>query len=60
MFYAPSFWFKTFEKVLVDVPDTDIEQSCGNVLVVFYHAEETDVDRRSSVLTKFIKNVKKV
>jgi len=58
MFYAPSFWFKTFEKVLEDVPDTTIEESCENALVVFYHAEETDVDRRSSVLTKFIKNVK--
>lgn len=58
MFYAPSFWFKTYEKVLEDVPDTTIEVSCENALVVFYHAEETDVDRRSSVQTKFIKNVK--
>jgi len=58
MFYSPSFWFKTFEKVLEDVPDTDMEESCEHALVVFYHAEETDVERRSSVLTKFIKNVK--
>lgn len=58
MFYAPSFWFKTYEKMLEDVPDTTIEVSCENALVVFYHAEETDVDRRSSVQTKFIKNVK--
>jgi len=58
MFYAPSFWFKTYEKVLKDVPDANIEESCENAVVVFYHAEETDVDRRSSVLTKLIKNVK--
>lgn len=58
MFYAPSFWFKTFAKVLEDVPDRDVEESCENALVVFYHAEETDVERRGSVLTKFIKNVK--
>lgn len=58
MFYAPSFWFKTFEKVLDDVPDKDMEESYENALVIFYHAEETDVERRSNVLTKFIKNVK--
>lgn len=58
MFYAPSFWFKTYEKVLEGVPETDVEESCVNALVVFYHAEETDVERRSSVLTKLIKNVK--
>jgi len=58
MFYAPAFWFKTFQKVFEDVPDTDIEESCENALVVFYHAEEGDMDRRGSVLTKFIKNVK--
>jgi len=58
MFYAPSFWFKTYEKVLEDVPDTDIEELCENALVIFYHAEEADVGRRSNVLTKFIKNVK--
>ncbi len=58
MFYAPAFWFKTYEKVLEDVPDRDIEESCENSVVVFYHAEEIDVERRSTVLTKFIKNVK--
>ncbi len=58
MFYAPSFWFKTYEKVLKDIPDTTIEESYENAVVVFYHAEETDVERRINVLTKFIKNVK--
>ncbi|MEW6602086.1 MAG: threonyl-tRNA synthetase editing domain-containing protein [Nitrospirota bacterium] len=58
MFYAPSFWYKTYEKVLADVPDREIEESCDNAVVVFYHAEEADVERKSSVLTKFIKNVK--
>lgn len=58
MFYAPTFWFKTFQKVLEDVPDTDMEELCENALVVFYHAEEADIERQSSVLTKFIKNVK--
>jgi hypothetical protein len=26
MFYAPSFWFKTYEKVLNEVPDQDVEK----------------------------------
>lgn len=58
MFHAPSFWFKTFKKVLEDVPDLDEDRSVENALVVFYHAEETDAGNRSSVLTKLIKNIK--
>jgi len=58
MFYAPLFWFKTYEKVLHDVPDQDVEKSTENVVVVFYQAEAEDKDKKSSVLTKFVKNIK--
>lgn len=58
MFYAPSFWFKTFEKVLEDVPDCSVEKNVEHSIVVFYHAEAEDVERQSSVLTKFVKNIK--
>lgn len=58
MFHAPSFWFKTYRKVLDNVPDTDIDNTVKDALVVFYHAEEADTENRSSVLTKFIKNIK--
>ncbi len=58
MFYTPAFWFKTFEKVLHDVPDRDIEESTENAVVVFYHAEANDLDRESKVLAKLIKNIK--
>jgi hypothetical protein len=58
MFYAPMFWFKTYEKVLEAVPEQDVEKSTENAAVVFYHAEAVDVDRRSGVLTKFLKNIK--
>jgi hypothetical protein len=58
MFYAPSFWFKTYQKVLEDVPHCDVERSIDNAVVVFYHAEADDVDRHGSVLTKFLKNIK--
>jgi hypothetical protein len=58
MFYAPEFWFKTFQKVLDDVEDRDIEKKTENAIVVFYHVEAEDEEKRSSVLTKLIKNIK--
>ena len=58
MFYAPSFWFRTFEKVLDNVPDQDMEKTTENAVVVLYHAEAEDVERKSSVLGKFVKNIK--
>ncbi len=58
MFYAPSFWFKTFERVLDSVPDQEIEESIDNALVVLYHVEAEDVERKSSVQTKLVKNIK--
>lgn len=58
MFYAPDFWFRTYEKVLADVPEQNIDKTVENAVVVFYHAEAEDIDRRGSVLSKFIKNIK--
>ena len=58
LFYAPSFWFKTYRKVLEHVPDSEQEALFEKVVVVFYQVEAEDVDRRSKVLTKFIKNIK--
>ena len=58
MFYAPSFWFRTYEKVLEQMPNTDIEESTENSIVVFYQAEAGDVDRKGSVLTRLVKNIK--
>jgi len=58
MFYAPTFWFKPFEKTLEAVPDHRGEATVENVVVVFYHGEAEDVERRSKVLTKLLKNIK--
>ena len=58
MFYAPEFWFKTFQKVLEDVKDQDIEETVNEAVVVFYHVEAEDEAKRSNVLTKLIKNIK--
>jgi hypothetical protein len=58
MFYAPSFWFKTYEKVLDTAPDVNLEKSIANAVIVFYHAEAEDVERNNNVLTKLMKNIK--
>ncbi len=58
LFYAPSFWFKTYQKVLEHVPDQNVEADCDHAVVAFYHVEAEDLERRGKVLTKFIKNIK--
>jgi len=58
MFYSPSFWFKTFEKVLDDVPTQEADHTEINAIVIFYHIEAEDVERKAKILTKFIKNIK--
>jgi hypothetical protein len=58
LFYAPSFWFKTYQKVLEQVDDLEVEASCQEAVVVFYHIEAEDLERRGKVITKFVKNIK--
>jgi len=58
MFHAPAFWYRTYERVLEGVPDEEREESVENATVVFYHVEAGDVERRASVLSKMVKNVK--
>jgi hypothetical protein len=58
LFYSPSFWFKTYQKVLEQVENQDMEANCQDAVVVFYHVEAEDLERRGKVLIKFIKNIK--
>ena len=58
MFYAPEFWFKTYKKVLVDMDDNDQEKNTDNTVVIFYHAEAEDLERKNNVISKCIKNIK--
>ncbi len=58
MFYAPSFWFKTFKKVLSDVPDRSEDITTEQSIVIFYQAESHDVDNKNRVMTKLLKNIK--
>ncbi|MBW1982564.1 MAG: hypothetical protein JRJ12_15240 [Deltaproteobacteria bacterium] len=58
LFYAPTFWFKTFKKVLVEAAEQEAEAECHEAVVVFYQAEADDQQRQAKVLTKLIKNIK--
>jgi hypothetical protein len=58
MFYTTEFWFKTFQKMLPDVPDADVERQVENAVVVFYQCESEDEDRFKTVLAKAVKNIK--
>lgn len=58
MFYSPSFWHRTFAKVLPDAPEMEQDQEAINAVVVFYQAEAEDQGRESKVLNKMLKNIK--
>ncbi len=58
LYYAPSFWFKTYKKILDDVPDIDMDTTVENAVVVFYQSEEEDSEKKTDVIKKFVKNVK--
>lgn len=57
-FYAPSFWYKTFEKSLCQAPDQEREEEVQEAVVAFYQAEEEDQGRETKVLSKLLKNLK--
>jgi len=58
MFHAPEFWFKTYEKVLDGIPEQERDETVEGATVVFYHSEEADTEKRASVLSKMVKNIK--
>jgi hypothetical protein len=58
MFYASEWWYRTAEKSLPDVPDVEREESAKDAVVIFFHSEAEDEERRKSVLQKLLKNVK--
>jgi hypothetical protein len=58
LFYAHRWWFKTASKSLPHVPDVEMEDSLGNTVVVFFHAEKDDEEKGKAVLDKCVKNIK--
>ena len=58
LFYAPSFWYRTYRKILEEVPDINVERSTESAVVVFYQAEAEDAEKMGGVVTKLVKNIK--
>jgi len=58
LFYAHAFSYKTAAKSLATVPDVKKEESVSDAAVIFFHVEAEDVDKKSKVIQKFVKNVK--
>jgi len=58
LFYAYSFSYETASKGLPDVPDLYKKDSQQDTVVVFYHVEAEDEEKRTKVIQKFVKNVK--
>lgn len=58
MFYTHEWWYRTASKSLPEVPDVEKEESLPGAVVIFFHAEEGDDEKREGVLKKFVKNVK--
>jgi len=58
MFYTQEFWYRTYARVLPEVPEANEERGFEQAVVVFFQAEAEDEARRPSVLAKLVKNVK--
>jgi hypothetical protein len=58
LFYAHSFSYETAAKSLSTVPDVKKRESVADAAVIFFHVEAEDVEKRSKVVQKFVKNVK--
>lgn len=58
MFYAPSFWYQTFQKSLPQAPDQERQEEARQAVVAFYQAEAEDLGREAKVLAKLVKNIR--
>ena len=58
LFFAHSFSYETASKSLHFVPDVKKKESINGAVVIFFHVEEEDTEKRSKVIQKFVKNVK--
>jgi len=58
LFFAHSFSYETAAKTLYSVPDVNKKESARNTVVIFFHVEANDVEKRSKVIQKFVKNAK--
>ncbi len=58
MFQAERFRFRTFQKILPEAPDHDVDETITEAAVVFAHAEAEDEARRDKLLSTALKNIK--
>ena len=58
LFYAHSFSYETAAKSLSSVPEVRKKEKVTDSAVIFFHVEAEDVEKRSKVVQKFVKNVK--
>jgi rubrerythrin len=52
------YWYRPFSKTLEQAEDASAEEEVPEAVVIFFHAEAEDEQRRSKVLTKALKNIK--
>ncbi len=58
MLYCNQFAYRTSQKGLADIDEIQEEKTFENVLVGFIHVEPEDAEKRSTVETKLVKNLK--
>ena len=58
MFYGHEWWYRTAAKSLPEAPDVEKEETTREAVVIFFHSEAEDVEKRDGVLRKFVKNTK--
>jgi hypothetical protein len=58
LFYAHSFSYETAVKSLSSVPDVEKKENVKDAVVIFFHVEAEDMEKRSKVIQKFVKNTK--
>ena len=58
LFFAHTFSYETAAKSLSTVPDIKKKESVSDTVVIFFHVEAHDIEKRNKVIQKFVKNVK--
>jgi len=58
LFYAHEFSYETAARSLPTVPEVHRRETVSAAAVIFFHVEAGDMEKRSKVVQKFVKNVK--
>lgn len=58
MFHVREFWYKTYQKTLVDVATLEKEETITEAIVVFIHLEQGDEPRHEKLIGKASENIR--